>query len=244
MSAGDDNYVDAEAWLAAKGVERRTLVDLSVPDPDVPAGADGQDGAVDDGRPAVSMTEATRLATETVPSTPVEQDAATPLPPLGEAVSEALATVRRITGAAPASEGRIQRKLEERDLPAVVIDETLVRARSEGLVDDDALAAALVAEWRAKGHAPLRLRQDLRAREFDDAVIARATAVAEQDDAGAAAFGLARERAERLRHLEPETAYRRTAAFLSRRGYTDGLSRKAARDAVYDDRERERTAGR
>ena len=159
-------------------------------------------------------------------------------------MSSALATARRITAPAPCSEGRLRRKLRSRDLPDVVVERTMAAARAERLVDDDALAAALVAEWRAKGHAPRRMRDDLRTREFGADVIDRAVAVAEGDDQGAAAFALARGRAAGMRNVSPEAAYRRTASFLARRGYSEGLARKAARDAVYTDREAEQVAGR
>lgn len=238
-------FRDAEAWLAAKGVERRTLVDLSTPD-----GA--SDDAPDDGRPDVSATEARRLAAEAPappdpggpPHTGPEGGATVePAVPLDEAVAMAVATVRRITSGAPASEGRVRRKLEGRDLPAVVVEQAMERARAERLVDDDAFAAALVAEWREKGHAPRRLRDDLRKREFDADTIDRAVAVAEDDDPSAAAFAIAARRAGQLRNVPAETAMRRTAAFLARRGYGEGLARKAARDAVYDQREDDRVTG-
>ena len=253
---------DAEAWLAARGVERRPFEALSG-DPEGDATTSGAVGvplpedeaaAVDDGRPDVSLTEARRLADEapqhgTAPDPASHHDDVQPddpglQPPLEDAVSSALATARRITGGAPCSEGRLRRKLESRDLPDVVVERTLAAARAERLIDDDALAAALVAEWRAKGHAPRRIRDDLRSREFAADVVDRAVAVAEGDDQGAAAFALARERAERLRNVSPEAAYRRTASFLARRGYSEGLARKAARDAVYTDREAEQVAGR
>lgn len=227
----DTTFKSAEDFLADLGVERRPIK-VELPD------AEGTDPA---GEPtgATGATGDVGEAPGEVGATPADE-----LPPLDEAVSEAVATVRRITAAAPASEGRIRRKLEQRELPAPVVDAALQRARDERLVDDDALAAALVAEWRAKGHAPTRLRADLRAREFDEAVVARAVAVAEDDEPLAAAFALARERAGKMRHVEAETAYRRIVSYLARRGHSEAVSRKAARDAVFDDRERERTAGR
>lgn len=218
----DTSFKDAEAFLEDLGVERRPIV-VRAPDDDDKQGASGDDAVA---------------AGDAGPDDQAGQ------PPLGEAVSEAVATIRRITGPAPQSEGRVRRKLEERELPAPVVDAAMDRARGERLIDDDALAAALVAEWRAKGHAPRRLRDDLRKREFDDEVIQRAVSVAEDDDPMAAAFALARDRASRMRHVEAETAYRRVAAYLARRGYGEGIARKAARDAVYEDRQDERTAGR
>lgn len=215
----DATFKDAEAFLEELGVERRPLV-VATPDDDGDGGGDAAAASGDAGD---------------APRTP---------PPLDEAVSEAIATVRRITAGAPASEGRVRRKLQQRDHPAAVIDAAMQRARDERLVDDDAMAAALVAEWRAKGHAPRRLRADLRKREFDDDVVERAVAVAEDDEPLAAAFALAKDRAEKMRHVDAETAFRRILRYLARRGHSEGVARKAARDAVFDDRERERTAGR
>lgn len=215
----DATFKDAEEFLEELGVERRPLVvDVT-----------------DDEQEQESGDEVVADATSETPSTP---------PPLDEAVTDAVDAIRRITGPSPQSEGRVRRKLQDRELPASVIDAAMQRARQERLVDDDALAAALVAEWRAKGHAPMRLRDDLRKREFDEEVVERAVAVAEGDEPLAAAFALARERAEKMRHVDAETAFRRIVGYLGRRGHGPAISRKAARDAVFDDRERERTAGR
>ena len=184
----DATFKDAEAFLEELGVERRPLV-VKLPEAEddqpgaaaAPAGeAVGDDGDAD------------------------EQEQAAAPPPLDEALSAAVATVRRITAGAPASEGRVRRKLQQRDYPAAVIDAAMQRARDERLVDDDATAAALVAEWRAKGHAPTRLRADLRKREFDEDVVERAVAVAQDDEPLAAAFALAKDRAEQMRHVDAE----------------------------------------
>lgn len=218
----DATFKDAEAFLEDLGIERRPLV-VTLPE-----------AGDDDSSSQAAADDAPGAATDEVADSP---------PPLDELVSEAIATVRRITAGAPASEGRVRRKLEQRDYPAPVVDAAMQRARDERLVDDDAMAAALVAEWRAKGHAPTRLRADLRKREFDEDVVERAVAVAEDDEPLAAAFALAKDRAERMRHVDAETAFRKIHGYLRRRGHSDGVSRKAARDAVFDDRERERTAG-
>lgn len=253
QSDTDTGFRDAEAFLADLGVERRPIV-VRLPDDD----GDGEQ--VDDDAPAASLEAAAAPLGGPVSEPAREADDASPAvvdpadhavddlrsgtaAPLGEAVSAAVATVRRITAGAPASEGRVRRKLEERDLPAVVVDQALERARAERLVDDEAMAAALVAEWRAAGHGSVRIRQDLRKREFDADLIDRAVADAELEDPMAVAFALATDRAAKLRHVEPETAYRRVANYVARRGHPEAIARKAARDAVYDDRERDRVAG-
>lgn len=232
----DATFKDAEEFLDELGVERRPLV-VELPDDDRDGDSSSGNGTPDGGPASADVSDGS--ATSEDPA-----DHAADPPPLDEAVSDAVATIRRITANTPASEGRVRRKLEQRELPRAVIDAAMDRARSERLVDDDALAAALVAEWRAKGHAPRRLRADLRKREFDEGVVERAVAVAEDDEPLAAAFALAKDRAKQMRHVEAETAFRRIVGYLGRRGHGPAIARKAARDAVFDDRERERTAGR
>jgi regulatory protein len=264
-------FRDAEAFLAELGVERRPIVVRAEADARGPGAAgpvpdqrslaeaaaplapgarevsdDGSDrpasrGSSEDGRevdgppaagdgsgPPVSVAEATRIATES---------------PLPDDVATAVSYVRRSTAAQPAAEGRLRARLADRGHAPDVVDAAMGRARAERLVDDDALSAALVAEWRAKGHAPRRIRVDLRRRGFDEDVVERAVGQVEVEDQTVMAFDLARRRAETLAHLPPETAFRRVVGYVARRGYGEGLARKVARDAVYDQRNDDRVAG-
>jgi regulatory protein len=211
-------FRDAEAFLAELGIERRPLV-IKLPDDE-----EGGD------RAPVSPAEAARIANEL----PVDE----------ELVAAAVATIIRSTAAAPASEGRLRARLLERGYDEGVVEAAMRRARELRLVDDDALSAALVADWRSVGHAPRRIRDSLRKRGFDEPIIQRAVADVEQEDPFAVAFDLAVTRAKALAHLDPEVAYRRTVGFIARRGHSEGIARKAARDAVYDAREQDRTSGR
>lgn len=242
-------FRDAEAWLAARGIERDPLVVR--PDPaafDPPeAGAPA--------RTPVSTREALRLAAELpaavadpatvgaadVPAAP--GPGGTDLGDLEDQVAAAVSYVRNATASAPMSEGRVRSRLEQRGHPTVVIERALDRARRERLVDDVALAAALVDERRRRGHAPTRIRDDLRQRGLSDDVIEAALAPLEGEDLEAAAFAVARERAPRMRGVPAETAFRRLAGQLARRGYPEALARKVARLAVFADREDERIAG-
>lgn len=246
-----ETFRDAEAFLAELGVERRPIVVRLDPADEAPTPAADQEGPAaagppgptptstpaptdeptDDpitGRPEVSVVEATRLARETVPP---------------DEVAAALSYLRRSTAAQPASEGRLRARLAERGHTGDVVDAAMAHARTERLVDDDALSAALVAEWRARGHAARRIRRDLRRRGFDESVVRRALGVLEGHDEAAAAFDIARRRAESLSQVPAETAFRRVVGHLARRGYGEGLARKAARDAVYDQRHDDRVAG-
>lgn len=229
---------DAERWLAERGIERDPIrVDPAPPPQD----------DVDPG-PAVSGRQAQDLAGQSAADAALlEGERASQADPgerhLEDDVAEAVAYVRRSASAAPQSEGRLRDKLGKRGWPDVVVEQALERARRERLVDDGAMAAALVEERRAKGHAPARIRQDLRARGFTDAVLDPLLASAEAEDPEAAAFAVAQGKAAGLSGTDAETAFRRVAAYVARRGYPDGLARKVAREAVFAARDAERAAG-
>jgi regulatory protein len=227
--------------------------DVSIPEASTePAAATMPSSSVAPGAagPAADITprDITRLAEQAAADAALREGdaAATPDPTgrhLEDDVAAAVAFVRRSTAGAPQSEGRLRSKLAERGVPSVVVEQALVRARRERLVDDPALAAALVDERRRRGHASSRIRSDLRDRGFDDATIAAALADTEGEDPEAAAFAVAQERAARLTGLSAESAFRRVVGYLARRGYPEGLSRKVAREAVFASRDPERAAG-
>jgi regulatory protein len=249
---------DAEAWLAERGIDRQPF---RLEPTTAEVAAAGQETEVEGARsatptaeptdahgPAPSAREAALLArtgAEEVARRAAERDAQRPVggPSLSDDVSEALQFIRRSTTNAPQSVGRLRSKLADRDTPSAAIDLAIDRAHAEGLVDDEAMVAALVEERRAKGHAPRRLRDDLRKRGFDRATIDRALAPIDAEDPEAAAFDVARARAERLTGVAAETAVRRVVGHLARRGYPEGLARKVAREAVFTTRDDARTAG-
>ena len=252
---------DAEAWLAERGIEREPIrVPLEPPaPPDAPTEPTGSPSDAPDassasapepgqGAPPVGAREASRLAGQAAADVELAADEARAhprmqQPRLEDDVAEAMAFVRRSTSATPQSEGRVRTKLAERGWPSAVVDLALERARRERLVDDPAMAAALVEERRTKGHAPARIRRDLRERGFDDDVLDHALGAAEAEDPQAAAFAVAQRKAASLTAVPTEAAFRRVAAFVARRGYPEGLARKVARDAVFASRDPERTAG-
>lgn len=225
--AGVGGFRSAEEWLERQGVEPESVIARGAA---APAAAE-----------VATRSEGTTGA-EAEPH-PLDDAGAGEPAALGDEVARAAAFLRRSANAAPQSEQRLADKLAERGTPAQAIELALRRARTEGLVDDAALAAALVAERRARGHAPARIRRDLAARGFGDDVIAEALPSPGAEDLEAAAFGVAAQKADRLTAVAAETAYRRVAAHVVRRGYGEGLARKVARQAVYAAREAEHTAG-
>jgi SOS response regulatory protein OraA/RecX len=245
--------IDAERWLASRGVMREPLIGDGA-EAVLPSGAPpSAREVVDLARQAAAEPDPVALAAAAIPVPGTEgaatddgEDGAADGPERdGEAgIASALAFIQRSTANAPQSEGRLRTKLEERGHPGPVIDAALAQAREQRLVDDDAMLAALIVERRARGHADRRLRRDLRDRGFTGVQVDAALALHAHTDPSAAAFALAREQAARLRAVDAEVAVRRTVGHLVRRGHGEGLARKAARDAVYADREAQETAGR
>jgi regulatory protein len=261
----DTPFRDAEAWRAARGIGRDPIeVPLHPPTPAEPAGADTPPAAPADSGPAgtselaaqpaggpdvpVTARQAAGLAADAFDDAVRQADerAATPdlgAPRLEDDVAAAVAFVRRSTSGAPQSEGRLREKLADRGTPSAVIEAAMERARRERLVDDAAMVRALVDERRRRGHAPKRIRTDLRARGFTDDVLDEALRAAEAEDQEAAAFAVAADKARGLTSLSAEAAFRRVVAHVARRGYPEGLAREVSREAVFTARDAERAAG-
>ncbi len=243
--------IDAERWLASRGVPREPLVgDVAGPAETGPTPpAPGPREAIDLARQAARDAELTQappvppeVTAEVAPDDASALDETTTSRP--DDVGAALGFIRRSTSNAPQAEGRLRAKLSERGYEERTIELALEGARAERLVDDEAMLAALIAERRARGHADRRLRRDLRDRGFTGVQVDEALARQGNTDPAAAAFAVAREQAARHRGVEPEAAVRRTVGALVRRGHGEALARKAARDAVYADREAQEVAGR
>lgn len=228
--------VDAERWLADRGVPREPVASPDAPSSaevhgPPPGAAEVRDLARQAAADAPAVAAAGPDAEHTVGPDPASVAARS------DDVEAAVAFIRRSTANAPQSEGRLRDKLADRGHDQPTVDDALVRAREAGLVDDDALLDALIVERRARGHADRRLRRDLRDRGFTGPQVDDALARHAHADPAAAAFAVAREQAARNRGVEAEAAVRRTVGALVRRGHGEALARKAARDAVYADRE-------
>lgn len=199
--------------------------------------------------PPITSREAARLAASSADETLRRADEAlgdsaeAAGPRLEDEVADAVAFVRRSTANTPQAEGRLTEKLRERGWPEAVVAQAMERCRRSGMVDDAAMAAALVEEGRRKGHAPRRLRADLRRRGLDDATIEDALAPTVSEDPEAVAFAAAKDKALSLTGVEAETAFRRIVGHLARRGHPEALARKVARAAVFDARDAQRIAG-
>lgn len=237
---GDWPFRDAESWLAERGIQREPI-QVPVGETASPAAADRVTGGGNQRADAASAP--TEGASVVHGAAPVEDAAVAGDPTLRKEVAEALSFVRDSTAQAPQAEGRLRTKLAARGWSDEVIDATLDSARRARLVDDASMSEALVAEAAAKGHGPVRVRQDLRRRGFSQTTIDVAVAPLEQQDQGAAAFAVAQHKASTLTAVEAEAAYRRVVGYVARRGYPEALARKVAREAVFTARDAARVAG-
>lgn len=233
---------DAEAWLAARGVRREPVIVRDRPGTPPPSAGE----VVDLARQVARDRDLTVVpeAGGPTPDPEADPDAGSAARQPGGGIAAALAFLQRSTANAPQSEGRLRGKLRERGHPEVEAEAALTEARARGLVDDEAMLAALIGERRARGHAEPRLRRDLRDRGFDGAAVDAALERYRDTDPLAAAFGLAREQASRQRAVPMEAAVRRITAYLVRRGHGEAVARKAALDAVHADRDALRSAER
>lgn len=145
-------------------------------------------------------------------------------------VEQAVAFVLRSTRQAPQTSAELADKLRARNVDEDVGRAALARARELGAVDDAAFAQAWVADrGRGRGYGRLRLRRELVRRRVPEALIDEALdGLGEVDEEAVAERLAARRFATLPASLPPETAARRLAGFLSRRGYPPGLSERIA----------------
>lgn len=120
--------------------------------------------------------------------------------------------------------------LAKRDVPDDVAERLLDRFEEVGLVDDEALAHAIVrSRSQETGAARRRIATELRRKGIPDEIVQDALAQVDDEDERRAAYDLARSRARRLASLERDVALRRLVGFLGRKGYPPSLCLDAAR---------------
>lgn len=122
----------------------------------------------------------------------------------------------RALGRRAASRQELDRTLERRDVEHEVREAVLDRLADEGLVDDAQLAQDLAERLRARKHMGERgIAAELRKRGLDADAIERSDA----DEELQRAIDAATERRRRMGGLDDQTAERRLAGYLQRRGF-------------------------
>jgi regulatory protein len=133
------------------------------------------------------------------------------------------------------SRRELERRLRGAGFDDVEVAEALADLDRAGLVDDERFARELTRARAGRLDGNRSVRSAL-AKAGVAPELAEAS-LAEAGDESERAFELARRRAARLGHLEPEAARRRLYGVLVRRGYSPGLATEACRDALGRDEE-------
>lgn len=134
---------------------------------------------------------------------------------------------------APRTRAELERTLSERGVPEEVAQRVLDRFDEVGLVDDGLFARMWVQSRQAsRGLSGRALRAELRRKGVADELISEALEALPDDVEEGTARELAGRRMASLQGLPPETARRRLAGYLARKGYAPGLVARVVRDAV------------
>ncbi len=136
-----------------------------------------------------------------------------------EAETAAYDRAVRFLGYRPRSVAEVRQHLLEHAVPAAVAEAAIQRLQQAGYLDDEGFARFWVdnrQQFRPRGERALR--QELRRKGVDDAIIDAAIARVEVDEE-AAAYALARGRCQRWQSLDRRAFWQKGTAFLARRGY-------------------------
>lgn len=131
-------------------------------------------------------------------------------------------------GYSPRTEREVRQKLIRSDFDEAVAEDTVVRLRELGYLDDAAYARSYVeARFRNKGYGPGRLRSDLMRRGIASALIdAALDEMIEQDDVLEAARRHAEKRWPRLAaEADPRKRRKKLSDYLVRRGFSFDIVR-------------------
>jgi regulatory protein len=138
----------------------------------------------------------------------------------------------QLTGAAR-SRSELRAKLAKKHVPDEVAERLLDRFEEVGLVDDEAFARAWVQSRQpGKGLARRALAQELRRKGVDDEVARGALDEVDPDDELTAARSLVRRKLRTAAGLDRDTAVRRLAGMLARKGYPAGTCFRVVREEL------------
>ena len=142
-------------------------------------------------------------------------------------IRRAIATALNALAYRARSEGEIAQRLRQKGYEQTVIDAALERLRGWHYVDDRDFASRWIENRQEhRPRSERMLAQELRQKGVDPATIADTIADAGVDEI-ADARELVRKQRAKLSGLDPETQTRRITGFLSRRGYSWDVIRRA-----------------
>ncbi|MDR1151755.1 MAG: recombination regulator RecX [Bifidobacteriaceae bacterium] len=151
-----------------------------------------------------------------------------------DAAAKAIAL--RLLAHAPKSRAGLAEAMARRGIPGDIAERTLARLEAVGLVDDMALAEALVrSRHTERGLTGPALAGELRRRGLDDETARAAMAQVAPESEAERARVLAARKLAATRDLPRQTRLRRTYALLARKGYGAEVSRTAITAALGDE---------
>lgn len=123
----------------------------------------------------------------------------------------------------PRSTDEVRRRLEERKYSLPAVEKVLERLQQAGLLDDEAFARYWVENREQFGPRSARaLRQELRQKGVPDSIIVLALDGLDEEEA---AYRAAGHQARRLTGLDRQAFRKKVGDFLTRRGFSYGVSR-------------------
>jgi regulatory protein len=152
-----------------------------------------------------------------------------------EADQEAVARkilLDQLTGQAR-SRSELATRLAKKGVPDEVAERLLTRFEEVGLVDDSAFARSWVQSRQpGRGLARRALAQELRRKGIDDETARAALDEVDPDDEVAAARTLVRRKLRTTGQLDRNTAIRRLAGMLARKGYPPSVAFRVVKEEL------------
>jgi regulatory protein len=143
--------------------------------------------------------------------------------------------LRRLT-AAPRSRSDLRGDLLKRGIPEDVADRALDRFVEVGLIDDASYSRMWVeSRQRTRGVATSALRQELRRKGIEDALVEAALSGIDPDSERERARQLVRVKARTMSRLDPQVRVRRLVGMLQRRGYSGAVAYGVVLEVLGDD---------
>ena len=131
------------------------------------------------------------------------------------------------------SRAELEQRLARKQVPEEVAARLLDRFEEVGLVDDEAFARAWVQSRQpGKGLARRALAQELRRKGVDDETARTVLDEVDPDDEEEAARALVRRKLRSLAAVDRDTAIRRLAGMLARKGYSSAVAFRVVREEL------------
>ncbi len=148
----------------------------------------------------------------------------------------AMDTAVRLLAPRQHTEAELRRKLGKRGVDPETVDAVLAECRDRKYVDDAATARFYLAELIRKDYGVNRVREAMRGKGFDEALI---DAIADEyagsaDERGAARKALAKKRPALAREPDPRKRREKAYRFLAGKGFTGEVIRVAMTDGEMD----------